>query len=131
MIKYYRHLLSTYFYFSPFKLLYACYNIQLELANKFSAFNWFPSTFGSLSGHHQGYVYIAKVQYSVLFIKHSHPTTEFQKILTDTTTVLEQQNKDFRFLKPFTLEIKALTSTKLILKSVLQYSNVFSYCCQI
>ena len=42
MIRYYRHPLSTYFYFDPFKLLYVCYDIRLELANKFPVFNWFP-----------------------------------------------------------------------------------------
>ena len=39
MIKQYRHLLSTYFYFDPFKLLYGCYDIQLEMANKPSIIN--------------------------------------------------------------------------------------------
>ena len=41
------------FYFDPFKLPYGCYDIQLELTNKFSIFDWFPSTFRPLSGHYQ------------------------------------------------------------------------------
>ena len=48
LIKYYRQPLSTYSYFDPFKSLYVSYNVRLELANKFSVFNWFPSTFGPL-----------------------------------------------------------------------------------
>ena len=62
---------------------------------------------------------------------HSCPTTEFQKILTDSTTILEKQNSKQKFLKPYLLEIKVPTSKKLFLKSVLMYSNVFSYCCHI
>ena len=47
---------STYMCFNPFKLPYICFNILLELANKFFVFNWFPSTFVSPSN-----MYIPKV----------------------------------------------------------------------
>ena len=69
-IKYYRHPLSTYFYFDPSKSLYGCHNIRLELTDKFSVIDWSPSTFGLLLSHHQweGEVYMAETQYSVLFI---------------------------------------------------------------
>ena len=53
MIKCYRDLLITYFYFDPFKMPCVYYDIRLELVNKISVFNWFSSIFGSLSGHHQ------------------------------------------------------------------------------
>ena len=59
LIKQYRHLLSTYFCFDPFKLQYGSYNIRLGLAYKPSVNNWFPVTYGPILGHHQG-VYIAK-----------------------------------------------------------------------
>ena len=36
-----------------YMIKYRCYNIWLELVNKFSVINWFPSTFGDLLGHHQ------------------------------------------------------------------------------
>ena len=39
MISYYKHLFPTYFCFDPFKLLSTCFNIWLELANKFLVFN--------------------------------------------------------------------------------------------
>ena len=67
LIKYRRHLLSTHFYFNPFKLPYGCYNIQLKLAPKFSIINWFPSTFGPLLGHHQGVYILQKYNTSFLF----------------------------------------------------------------
>ena len=39
--------------------------------------------------------------------KHSDPTTEFRKILTDNTTILDKKNsKDYKFLK---LEIEDRT----------------------
>ena len=42
LIKYYRYVLSTYYYFNPFKTPYQCYNIRLELAYKFSVIKWSP-----------------------------------------------------------------------------------------
>ncbi len=53
LIKYYKHPFYTYFYYDPFKLLYGFYDIRLDLANEFSIFNKFPSTFGPLLGYHQ------------------------------------------------------------------------------
>ena len=44
VIEQYRHFLSTYFSFYPFKLPYRCYNIWLELVYKPAMFNWFPCT---------------------------------------------------------------------------------------
>ena len=66
LIKCYRQPLSIYFCFNPFKFPYSCFDIQLELALKFPVFNWFPSTFMSLSGHHQGGRYILQ-KYSTVF----------------------------------------------------------------
>ena len=65
LIKYYKHLLPTYFYFDLFTSLYICYDIQLELANEFSIFNWFASTFRSLLDHHQGLCILQK--YNITF----------------------------------------------------------------
>ena len=64
LIKQYRHLLSTYFCFNPFKLSYGCYDIWPELVKKPSIINWFPSTFKPISGHHQG-VCILQKQYNL------------------------------------------------------------------
>ena len=54
IINYNRHHLYTIFPFNPFKSQYVCYHICLELANKFSVFTWFLSSFEFLLGHHQG-----------------------------------------------------------------------------
>ena len=61
----------------------------------------------------QIYIYVGFTSVTLLTAqhlkKHSCPTTEFRKILTDNT-ILEQQNnnKDHRCLKSYTLEIKVL-----------------------
>ena len=49
LIKYYRHRLSTYFCFDPFKSPYSCFEIRLELAEKLSVFNRFPRTYTSIN----------------------------------------------------------------------------------
>ena len=62
--------------------------------------------------------------------KHSYATSAFQKILSDNTTILEQQNnKDYRLTKTYTSETNIQNSIELILNPVLMYSNVFSYSC--
>ena len=53
LIEYYRCSFSVYFCFNPFKSPYSCFDIRLELANRFSVLNWLPSTFVPLLGHHQ------------------------------------------------------------------------------
>ena len=52
--------------------------------------------------------------------KHSCPTTELRKILTDNTTILEYQNDKQKLQK------HATDTTELIFKPVLMYLNVFS-----
>ena len=61
--------------------------------------------------------------------KHSCPTTQLRKILTDNTTILEHQNnnKNFRFSKHYILETCNQHLIELIIKPVLMYLNVFSY----
>ena len=53
--------------------------------------------------------------------KHLYPTTELRRILTENTTIFEQQNtkQKLQMLEPNLIE--------LILKPVLMYLNVFSY----
>ena len=111
LMKQYRHFLSTYFYIYPCKLSYRCYDIRPELVNKpsYLVLKYFRPHLGPLSGG--GY---CEITYN----------------LTDNTTILEQQNnKDNRFLKPYTSETNILNSTELILNPVQMYSNVFSCCC--
>ena len=59
--------------------------------------------------------------------KHSCPTTQLRKILTDNTTILEHQNnKNYRFSKHYILETCHWHLIELIFKPVLMYLNVFS-----
>ena len=51
MVKLHRCLLSTYFYFDLIKSPYGCYNIHLELGNKFSKVNLFLNSFGCVICH--------------------------------------------------------------------------------
>ena len=55
--------------------------------------------------------------------KHSCLISEFVKILMDNTKILEQKiaNKDHRFLKPHSLEIKVPIAIKSIYNPVLMY----------
>ena len=64
LVKQYRRLLSTYFYFDPLKLSDGSYIIRLELANQFSKVNLFPSILSSIEGHLQE-VYILQKQYNL------------------------------------------------------------------
>ena len=59
--------------------------------------------------------------------KHSCPTTQLRKILTDNTTILKIINKNFRFSKHSILETCNQHLIELIIKPVLTYLNVFSY----
>ena len=67
LIKYDRQPLSTYFfYFNPFKSQYGCYDIQLELADKFSVFNGFPSLLDPSLAIIKGCVYCkSKIQHFI------------------------------------------------------------------
>ena len=56
-IKQYRHLLSTHFFISLFKLLHWFYGSWRELVNETSTTNWYPRTFCLILGHHQGCLY--------------------------------------------------------------------------
>ena len=49
-----RHFLSTYFLVDSFTLPYSFYNIRRELVEVSSIIIYFPSTFCSTLGHHQG-----------------------------------------------------------------------------
>ena len=60
LIKLYRHFLSTYICFDPFKSPYGCNNIRPELANKPYAINWFSSTFRPFKDPDESGVYIVK-----------------------------------------------------------------------
>ena len=61
--------------------------------------------------------------------KHSCPTTQLRKILTDNTTILEHQNnkQNIRFSKHYISETCSRHLIELIFKPVLMYLNVFSY----
>ena len=61
--------------------------------------------------------------------KHSCPTIEFRKILTENTTILEQQNnkQNYRVSRHYILGIYNPNLIEFILKPVLMYINVFSY----
>ena len=65
--------------------------------------------------------------------KHSCPTTQLRKFLTDNTKILEHQiiNKNFRFSKHYISETCSRHLIELIFKPVLMYLNVFSYWHQI
>ena len=67
LLKYYRKPLSTYFCFDPFKSMYSCFDIRLELAYNFSVFNLFPNTFVPLSGHLQWVEVRISQKYSTAF----------------------------------------------------------------
>ena len=67
-VEYNRYFLSTYFLVDPFKLPYWFCSIRRELIDIFSLIVYFPSK------------------------KHSRPTTELWKILTENTTILEHEN---------------------------------------
>ena len=60
--------------------------------------------------------------------KHSCPTTQLRKILTDNTTILENQNnkKNYRFSKHYLLKTCNRHLIELIFKSVLMYLNVLA-----
>ena len=62
---------------------------------------------------------------------HSWPKTEFQKILSENTTILEQQNnkQNYRFSKRSTSERNYLNSIESISNPEQMYLNVFRYCC--
>ena len=114
MIEHNRYFLSTYFFVNPFKLTYWSYDIWWELVDKPSIISYFPSTFYPTLGHHQERRYYKS---DVTFVcttlsrrltlhlsdtssiaqhlkKHSCPTTELWKILTESTTISEQQNNN-------------------------------------
>ena len=61
--------------------------------------------------------------------KHSCPTTQLRKILTDNTTILEHQNnkQKFQILTHYILETCNQHLIELIFQPVLMYLNVFSY----
>ena len=61
--------------------------------------------------------------------KHSCPTTQLRKILTDNTTILEHQNnkQKLQILEHYILETCNQHLIELIFKPVLMYLNVFSY----
>ena len=56
LIDQYGLFLSIYFCIL-FNLPYGCYNFRPKLANKLSVIIWFPTTFWTFWGHHQGCVY--------------------------------------------------------------------------
>ena len=59
--------------------------------------------------------------------KHSCPTTQLRKILTDNTTILEHQNNKQKLQILEALYIRNQHLIELIFKPVLTYLNVFSY----
>ena len=59
--------------------------------------------------------------------KHSCPTTQLRKILTDNTTILEHQNNKQKLQILEILETCNQHLIELIFKPVLTYLNVFSY----
>ena len=65
--------------------------------------------------------------------RHSCPKVEFHNILTENTTILEQQNNKQKLQIHEALHIrkKYLNSTESIMNAVLIYLNVLSYCCYI
>ena len=101
-IKHNRHFMSTYFLLDPFEFPYFFYRIRGELIYVLSIVACIPRTFCTSLGHHQGRIYCKNDVTFVLayyycvrasaFKKHSCPTTQLRKILTDNTTILEHQN---------------------------------------
>ena len=61
--------------------------------------------------------------------KHSCPTAQLRKILTDNTTILEHQNNKQKLQILEALHIRNLQPTlnRINFKPVLMYLNVFSY----
>ena len=56
-IQQYRQYLSTQFFIYLFESPHWFYGIRRELVNETPLINWFPSSFCSILGHHQGCVY--------------------------------------------------------------------------
>ena len=108
-IKHNRHFMPTYFLLDPFEFLYYFYRIRGELISVLSIVVCIPSTFCLTLGHHQGRIYYKTDVTSTTLLrkltmhlsdtssiaqhlkKHSCPTTQLWKILTDNTTILEHQ----------------------------------------
>ena len=103
-IKHNKHFMFTYFLLDPFEFPNYFYRIRGELIYVLSIVACIPSTFCSTLGNHQGriyYNYPVEETYNVpfwykfnssAFKKHSCPTTQLRKIITDNTTILEHQN---------------------------------------
>ena len=107
-IKHNRHFMSTYFLLDPFEFPYYFYCIRGEI----------------------DFCIVHSCMY-LLSIKKKHtcPTTQLRKILTDNTTILELQNnkQKLQILEHYILETCNRHLTELIFKPVLMYLNVFSY----
>ena len=100
-IKHNRHFMPIYFLLDPFEFPSYFYRIRGELIYVSSIVVCIPSTFCPTLGHHQGRIYYKS---DVTFVlanyycnaqhlkKHSCPSTQLRKILTDNTTILEDQN---------------------------------------
>ena len=73
--------------------------------------------------------YQGKFNSSAFKKKHSCPTTQLRKILTDNTTILEHQNnkQKLQILEAYILETCNQHSIELIFEPVLMNLNVFSY----
>ena len=83
--------MPTYSLLDPFEFPYYFYRIRGELIKVLSIIVCIPSTFCPTLGHHQGRI-CYKSSIAQHLKKHSCPTTQLRKILTDNTTILKHQN---------------------------------------
>ena len=140
--------MSTYFLLDPFEFPYYFYRIRGELIYVLSIVVCIPSTFCPTLGHHQGRIYY-KTDNNNIYVgltsttlsrrltmhlsdsssiaqhlkKHSCPTTQLRKILTDNTILEHQNNKQklqilealhIRNLQPTLNRINFRTSTNVL-----------------
>ena len=139
-IKHNRHFMSTYFLLDPFEFPYYFYRIRGELIFVLSIVVCIPSTFCPTLGHHQGRIYykiIIIYNNNNIYVgltsttlsrrltmylsdtssiaqhlkRHSCPTTQLRKILTDNTTILEHQNNKQKLQILEALRIRNLQPT--------------------
>ena len=132
-----------------FCFCFCFFYIRLEFANTFSVFNWFRFTFVSLSCISKNKIIYVGLTSTTLPWRLTMPlsdisstaqhlktyfchTAELRKIKMPKTLQYwydKKRNENYKIPRPFILKTNFLNSTKLILKPVLIYLNVFSSCC--
>ena len=108
-IKHNRHFMSAYFLLDPFEFPYYFYRIRGELIYVLSIVVCIPSTSTTLSRRLT--MHLSDTSSKVHLKKHSCPTTQLRKILTDNTTILEHQNNKQKLQILEALHIRNLQPT--------------------